>query len=60
MTIQEQANLVARYKRMPKPQLVRQAFTNFLLAEDLNAANQKKDEQINRLIDELKNKTLGN
>ena len=54
MTIGEQANLAATYKRMPKLKLVGQALENFLLAEQLNAANQKQGEKINRLIDELR------
>lgn len=54
MTIGEQANLAATYKRMPKLKLVGQALENYLLAEQLNAANQKQGETINRLTDELR------
>ena len=54
MTIGEQANLAASYKRMPKLKLVGQALDNFLLAEQLNAANQKKDAKIAELTDEVR------
>lgn len=54
MTIGEQANLAATYKRMPKLKLVGQALDNFLLAEQLNAANQQQGEKINRLTDDLR------
>jgi len=54
MTIGEQANLAASYKRMPKLKLVGQALENFLLAEQLNASNQKKDAKIAELTDEVR------
>lgn len=51
MTIEEQVNLVATYKRMPKLKLVGQALENWLLAEHLNDA-------LRRIIEEEESQSI--